>query len=166
LSADVKIPDEVEKKAEESTDIKEDAHIKSEEKVEEEKPSEIPVEEVQEESPLGENSTAEENAQSPEILTASEKMVEKTEIIEGEEKLPVEEKAGLVEVIKTFIKEDDQIKFSENSKNEEPVEYVSNDSDIGSMESDDDSISDTDILIPTPDEKQKVEEKEIEAKES
>merc|ERR1712236_94381 len=116
-------------------------------------------------------------------MGVTEKVVEKTELIEEtksfsvlkqetqivEEKLPVEEKAGLVEVLKAFIKEDDQIKSSENSKTEEPVEYLSNDSDMGSMGSDDDSISDTDIIIPTSDEKpeqQKVEEKEIETKES
>ena len=63
--------------------------------------------------------------------------------------LPVEEKAGLVEVLKAFIKEDNQIKSSENSKNEEPLEYLSND-----------SLS---IIIPTSDEKpeqQKLEETE------
>ena len=57
-------------------------------------------------------------------------MVEKTELIEEsksfsvikqetqivEEKLPVEEKDGLVEVLKAFIKEDDQIKREETDK--------------------------------------------------
>merc|ERR1712050_448979 len=135
---------------------------------------------------------AEEPSQSSVILTTTkvtEKVEEKTELLEEtkafsvlkeetqipekepivEEKLPAEEKAGLVEVLKAFIKEEDQNKCSENSKNEEPVEYLSNDSDMGSMGSDDDSISDTDIIIPTSDEKpekQKFEEKEIETKES
>ena len=63
LSTDVKITDEVVKKAEESTEKKEDTHIKTEEKVVEEKPSEIPFDEfpsVQEESPFEKRSTAEE----------------------------------------------------------------------------------------------------------
>ena len=64
----------------------------------------IPVEEVlsvQEESPLEENSTAEELLQSPEIMITSEATGK------------VEEKAGLVEVMKGFIKEDDKTQREE-----------------------------------------------------
>ena len=49
------------------------------------------------------------------------------------------------------------------------MEQLSKDSDVESMGSDDDSNSDTDIIIPSSDEKpenSKVKEKEIEAKNS
>ena len=116
----------------------------------------ISVEEVlsvQKELPLKESSTAEEPSQSPGLLIASE-------IIE--ETLPMEEEAGLVEVLK----DDDQVKSSENSEIKESVEHLSNDPDMSSMGLNDNSTPDTDIITPVYDEnleQQKCEEKKVEA---
>ena len=81
------------------------------------------------------------------------KLMEETSVVKQEtgmiEKvLPREEETELVEVLK----DDDQMKSSENSEKKESVEHLPDDSDMSSMGLNDNSIQVTDIITPVRDE--------------